>query len=199
MKDKDRVRIDLTERSIEMITRLVAPKEKITGRHVQEALELLEEPEPTQAEATSVDVSFMQSEIDQLYRDLTTELNKLGGEQAKGIKLVSDHLGRIAVSLDTMRLMLNTFGEELAGADTEELFKRLDAQMEKVLIPIARKTDGRIVSPTKGDDDTRGSQRDEHEETQDRDDADFEMNGHDLVQNGKEPEGKQTREMGRGL
>jgi len=121
-----------------------------------------------------------------------SELNLHGADQAKGIKLVSDHMGRIAVSLDTMRLMLNTFAEELAGADTTELFKRLDAQMEKVLIPIA-------LGTTKGEDDTRGSQRDEHEETQAREDADLEMNGHDVLQNGKEPESSKTRDTGRGL
>jgi len=103
-----------------------------------------------------------------------SELNLHGADQAKGIKLVSDHMGRIAVSLDTMRLMLNTFAEELAGADTTELFKRLDAQMEKVLIPIAQ-------------------------ETQAREDADLEMNGHDVLQNGKEPESSKTRDTGRGL
>jgi len=110
-----------------------------------------------------------------------SELNLHGADQAKGIKLVSDHMGRIAVSLDTMRLMLNTFA------------------MEKVLIPIARKTEGRTVGTTKGEDDTRGSQRDEHEETQAREDADLEMNGHDVLQNGKEPESSKTRDTGRGL
>lgn len=198
MSDIEKPRITMREQAFE-IASTVAGHERPTAAHLEEAILLLK----TEAAGKSGPVNgitdeFFRSETDQLYRELVTEIRSQSAALVARFDRVDIQIKAAAASLDTIRQMLNIFGEEMAGADTAELFKEANEIITQVLKPLALETKERLNTPTKIVDNTRGSQREETEEIQSREDPDLEANGHTVVQGDRPKEPQLARDNGRG-
>lgn len=180
MSDKDKPRVTLSERATALAAKHAGP-EKITGAHLETAIIELETKANTPPPSTiGITETQLRQEMDLLYHELT-------GQSEGQIKGLETQLKSVAASLDTIRLMLNIFGEELLGADTSDLFKEAEHLMQQVLEPLARKAPDQAQEhghPAKQDDPRVGeqpAQRDAEDVAKDLEDPDLEMNGHELV------------------
>lgn len=183
MSEKDnKSRPRLGKKAIALVSQYVPEGEPITGAHLELAIgELERRAEEEKSISCGVDEDKLRNEFDLLHTDLAKEIEGLKEE-------LEPQLKSIAASLDTIRIMLNIFGEELGGADTSDLFREAHNVMEKVLQPLASDARERNDTAAKApsDEHERGSQTKPEQDHEDaiitHEDPDLEVNGHSVMQ-----------------
>lgn len=199
MSKNNKPRPYLGKRAIEIASRFVEDGEAITGAHLESAILELEQKASQQSTSqTSVSEAFVREELDLLHHELSEKI--IGQKTA-----LEPQLKSIAVSLDTIRLMLNIFGEEQTGADTSDLFKEARMLMDEVLQPLAQETRERAPEPNtkEGLKDLTGlgehGHRDDEDGVLNQEDPDLETNGHSIIpgQDGRSAEHEKDQGRGR--
>lgn len=139
MARNDNARPRLGERAVALAEEISGPDTTIQSSHLEDGIASLQtriaELETELASArdaagkasqSSAFRKLLERETDQLHHELATKLD--------------DHHKQMVALLTGIRQMLNIFGEELGGADVEELIKDTNTWLDKVVRPMADDT-----------------------------------------------------------